>query len=82
MKQCHQLACEKHFLSVNEQERNWRKLRETKFHLPLFIKHFPSSAAEQLQDSFRDQGSEQVPLASSSKCLKPRLQRGTEQHTS
>lgn len=61
MKQCHQLACEKHFLSVNEQQRSWRELCETKFHLPLFIERFPSSAAQQLQDGFRDQGSERVP---------------------
>lgn len=57
MKQCHQLASEKHFLSVSKQERNWRELHETKFHLPLFMKLFPSSAAEQPQNRFGDQGS-------------------------
>lgn len=59
MKQCHQLASEKHFLSVNKRERNWRELCETKFHLPLFIKLFPSSAADQPQNGFWDQGSDQ-----------------------
>lgn len=59
MKQCHQLASEKHFLSINKQERNWRELCETKFNLPLFMKLFPSSAAEQPQNQFWDQGSGQ-----------------------
>lgn len=34
MEQCHQLACEKHFLPVNRRERDWRELCKTRFSLP------------------------------------------------
>lgn len=72
MKQCHQLTREKHFLSVNGRERNCRKLYQTQFHLPLFIKRFSSPAAERIQGSLWAQGLQCVPY----------LQHGTDQRTS